>query len=287
MNGINNHQPFFIVGSGRSGNTLLHRILTNKNGIVIPPETYVFGKIFRLHNVYKNMDWEEYVNLMISTFEYHPQFYTFEIDSLYELTLELKKCEHEKRTLSHIISQFYIFYAKKKGLKLKRWGDKTPLNSMYVYRIKQLFPHARFIHMIRDGVDVAYSYVNAGLYEDYTKAAIRWEKSVDFLQKFGRKYPEDYLEVRYEEFVKEPKKNVKEIFNFLDEEFEEEILNKKNNAAHLGDVKHLNHHSNVHNKINDNSIGRGRKNLNKHDLKDIESLLKNTLKNNGYVSRSY
>lgn len=53
LNNNEDYKPFFIIGSGRSGNTLLRRILTKKNGIVIPPETYVLGKVIRLHKAHK------------------------------------------------------------------------------------------------------------------------------------------------------------------------------------------------------------------------------------------
>jgi hypothetical protein len=250
--------PFFIVGSGRSGNTLLRRILNTHDGIVIPPETYVLGEIFRLHNLHKSVKWEQYVNIILSTFEYHDQFFTFEIESLRELALELKQFKPSERSLALILDKFYHFYAEIKGEELERWGDKTPINAAYVYRLKKSFSNAQFIHIVRDGVDVAYSYVNANLYEDYETAALRWKKSVNFLKKFGKKFPESYLEVTYEQLVRAPENTTKEVCTFLDIAFRQEMISSDKEASKLGDVRYLDHHNNVFNKINTDSIGKGR-----------------------------
>lgn len=277
--------PFFIVGSGRSGNTLLRRIINSKNGIVIPPETYVLGKIIgQLHNAHKNMEWEEYVNLIVSTFEYHRRFYTFEIDSLSELALKLKDTEEEKRSLAYIIDQFYIFYAHKLGRNMDRWGDKTPANSIHVYQIKKLFPKAQFIHIIRDGVDVVNSYVNAGIYDEHATAALRWKGSIEFLRKFGQKNSDSYFEIKYEELVTNPEIATRNICGFLGITFDPQMLSSKDNSLGLGDVDHHHHHTNVRNDINMKSIGKGRKELSEKILNDIKKEINPLLIKLGYES---
>lgn len=281
LNNNENYEPFFIVGCGRSGNTLLRRIMTTKTGVVIPPETYVLGKIIRLHKAYKNLKWYNYVNLVISTIEYHNQFYTFEINSLKELALELKDLSKDKRSLAHILNRFYCFYAEKKGLEIKYWGDKTPMNAMSVYEIKEVFPNAKFVHLIRDGIDVSYSYMNSGLME-YTAAALKWKRVVKFVQNFGKKNPENYLEIRYEGLVTKPDEIVRRVCGFLDIEYNEKMLYIENDANDLGDVKYLSHHKNVHNKISSKSIGKGKRNLTPTELKKLKPLINGLYKKLGY-----
>ncbi|TYP95628.1 Sulfotransferase family protein [Fodinibius salinus] len=264
--------PFFIVGSGRSGNTLLRRILVSQEGIVIPPESYVLGKITQLHAVHKNLAWDEYVNLILSTFEYHPEFYTFEIETLADLALELKALESDEQSLAKVINQFYEFYARKKGIPLIRWGDKTPLNAMYVYELKKMFPKAQFVHIIRDGIDVVNSYVKAGLYEDLDMAALRWKQSVKYLQKFGNKYPKDYYELTYESMVSNPEQTVERVCHFLGIDFMSEKIAKFNQQGDLGDTKYHAHHKKVHKPINTDSIGKGRKELQESELEKVKYL---------------
>lgn len=196
-------------------------------------------------------------------------FYTFEIDSLKKLALELKELPKHKRSLAYLLNRFYFFYAEKQDLDIKRWGDKTPLNSMSVFQIKKVFQEAQFVHIIRNGVDVSYSYMNSGL-KDYTTAALRWKGTVKFLQKFGRKFPEQYYELKYEELVTNPEKNVKNICAFLNIEFDPTMLAMNKNAGELGDVKYLSHHKNVYNEINDDSIGKGKRNFTEKKLAEVK-----------------
>lgn len=276
------YSPFFIVGSGRSGSTLLRTILGAGEGIVIPPETYVLGKLFRLHGRHKKLDWETYVNLMISTFEYHPQFFTFEIDSLRDLALELKNIEEDKRSLADIVHHFYLFYARKKDMHMLRWGDKTPLNAMYVYRLRRVFPNAQFVHMIRDGVDVVHSYVQAGLYEDYRTAATRWRESVKFLRRFGDQHASSYYEIRYEQLVQEPEETLERLCRFLMIPFAASMMTPHRREQEWGDIKYIDHHANVLNDIATNSIGKGRRALSRKDVNDIKPIINSELVSLGY-----
>ena len=50
------YMPFFIIGSGRSGNTLLRTILETHPEVHIPPETYVIGKVNKPGEFAINMD---------------------------------------------------------------------------------------------------------------------------------------------------------------------------------------------------------------------------------------
>lgn len=153
---------------------------------------------------------------------------------------------------------------------------------MYVYRIKKLFPQAQYIHIIRDGVDVTYSYVNTGLYNNYLTAALRWKGAVNFLQKFGKQNSEQYYEIKYEDLVTKPKAIVQRICTFLDITFEKEMLTTTGNFDKLGDVKYQKHHKNIYNNINENSIGKGRENISKEALVKIAPVLNKTLDNFGY-----
>jgi len=58
--------PFFIIGSGRSGNTLLRRVLFNHSKLHIPPETLVLGHVIKLFNIHRNMAWKDIVYLIFS-----------------------------------------------------------------------------------------------------------------------------------------------------------------------------------------------------------------------------
>jgi len=195
LNRKENYNPFFIIGSGRSGNTLLRRILHANEHLFIPPETYVLGKIIKLFRQNKNLSWRNLVYLILSHFEFHKEFDTFNI-SLRPLAERLIRLPKEKRSLAYIINSFYQFYAEEKDLSGKRWGDKTPVNTFHLERIYSVFPDAQFIHIIRDGCDVVWSYFEKGIYNSIELAAKRWLISIKLSKNFGAKHPQQYFELK-------------------------------------------------------------------------------------------
>ena len=274
--------PFFIIGSGRSGNTLLRAILAKHPAVVIPPESYVLGQIVRTYRVLSFLPWPELSRIVISKFEDHPQFFTWEI-SLQEFYERIVKFDIRKQNLSTLLNAFYMYYAEKKKPSAIRWGDKTPLNTFHLQRIRKVFPEAKFVHIIRDGRDVVSSYLKAGIYQKAEDAAKRWLSSIRLAQRFARQVGEDrYLEIRYEQLVKDPETSVKKVCRFIDLEYRDEMLRFYENIEALGDTK-LKHHENLHNPINQESVGKWRANLNESQKLVIERMLKKELVRLGYM----
>ena len=73
---------------------------------------------------------------------------------------------------------FFEAYAERQGK--PRWGDKTPAYMLSVTRIGRALPEARFIHLIRDGRDVALSQTARAINEQPPPAeqAARWVKRI-------------------------------------------------------------------------------------------------------------
>ncbi len=98
--------------------------------------------------------------------------------------------------------------------------DKHPGYSMYVEDMNKLLPNARFIHIIRDGRDVAISMMAARRQIGYGTAnlpdsAAAWKKYVLSAQK-ARQYPERFLEVSYEDLSSAGAETLAVVFDFCD-----------------------------------------------------------------------
>lgn len=96
--------------------------------------------------------------------------------------------------------------------------DKHPGYSLYTEDINKLLPHARFIHMIRDGRDVAVSMVAARKNMGFGSrtildAAATWKKHIQ-AAKQAKQYPDRYLEVRYEDLLTAGVDVLKTVFEF-------------------------------------------------------------------------
>jgi len=282
IKGRERYRPFFIVGSGRSGNTLLRRILNDHSEIIIPPETYVLGAAISRFKRYRAMSWPDLVEYVLAAFEFYPEFETFGI-SLRPLVQKLKGTKKEKRNLALILNSFYMYYAEQTGKACRRWGDKTPLNTFALEAIYSVFPDARFIHIIRDGCDVVASYVKAGIYQSVEEAAKRWIRSIKTVNSFQVKYPDAVLNIRYEQLVTEPQQTLRTVCQFIGIDFQPQMLNEKNkNRAKLGDVEMRAHHSNVLKPISTSNIGRGRATLSVAQKEAIQLIIGEQLRILGY-----
>lgn len=267
----NSISPFFIIGSGRSGNTLLRRLLNNHTQLFIPPETFVLGSVINTFQIFRGARWEEIVTLVYDKFEMHPEFETFGIDSLKELKKEMIQLPEKKKSLDNLLNSFYLFYAKQHGINKEKWGDKTPLNVFSLKKIEKVFPNGKYIHIIRNPYDSIYSYVNAKIYDNYQDAALRWVNAVKLSKRFGEDRNE-YLEIFYEDLVSKPEREIKKICSFLNIVFEEKMFSE--NKEFLGDINLRPHHANVLKSINTNSIGKGLKKLSNQEKEIIDNILR-------------
>ncbi|MFQ5517856.1 MAG: sulfotransferase [Acidimicrobiia bacterium] len=282
MHRSENVGPVFLVGSGRSGNTLLRRMLQASPQLHIPPETYVLGTAISLFRRSQNLPWPHLVRLILAQFEFHPDFGDFGV-SLRPLVNRLTEVPHSRRSLAVILDGFYRYHGEQTGAEFQRWGDKTPLNAYSLHRIHAVFPDGRYVHLLRDGVDVVHSYVASGLMGDAAAAADRWVTSVEAVQVFARRHPMACHEVRYEELVAEPAAVVERVCGFLGVEFDAGFVDQRDHVADMGDVQRYEYHSAVARPVNTSAVGRGRRSLAPGDLTRVAGRLAPLLSRCGYL----
>ncbi|HRH39567.1 MAG TPA: sulfotransferase, partial [Flavobacteriales bacterium] len=98
--------------------------------------------------------------------------------------------------------------------------DKHPGYCFHLPLIERLLPGARFIHIVRDGRDVAVSMMSARVRlgfgaDNIADCAREWTSSVVLAQRFGGSIgPRRYLELRYEEATRDTAKHLARIFDF-------------------------------------------------------------------------
>ena len=273
--------PFFIIGSGRSGNTLLRSILSGNSDISIPPESYRIPFAIKKFHIFNNRDWEDIVSQVLKEFEDCKEFYTWEID-ITDAQKRLENIADSKRTLSNIFDELFCTYTEKHSPGSKIWGDKTPMNTLYLDWIGTVFPRSKFIHIIRDGRDVASSYLKMERYDTILEAANRWINSIESAQSFGSKIKENYMEIRYEELVTKPEDVIKYTCDFLDIDYDSKMLDHTKQVKKLGDTD-KEHHSNLSKPISSDSVGKWRNNLSESDQESITKLLHKHLQRLGYA----
>jgi hypothetical protein len=95
------------------------------------------------------------------------------------------------------------------------WGDKTPVNLTMIPELATTFPEARFIHIVRDVRDCCLSAQRAwGRHP--LRTAQQWAERVPAARKAGEMLgPERYCEVRYEDVLRDPRRELERLFGFL------------------------------------------------------------------------
>jgi hypothetical protein len=137
-----------------------------------------------------------------------------------------------RSTLARAIEAAYLANADVHG-KL-RWGDKTPIHVRSIPLLASLWPDARFVHVIRDGRDVALSYLSLPWGPSTIWAAARkWTRDVSAGIRDGQPLGTSrYLEVRYEDLVADPRSAMERICAVAALPFNASMLDPSRRADH-------------------------------------------------------
>lgn len=221
----------FIVGCPRSGTTLFRHVVDAHQQIAITPEAHWIPLWFEER---RGLAAEGVVTSeLIDHFLEHPKFVHFGIATQDLLRLMVR--EHPMPYAS-LITGIFDLYGKARGKALV--GNKTPDSVRSIRTLHTLWPEARFIHLIRDGRDVALSFMNwskvlqkkPGNFSTWREdpvstAALWWELNV----RCGRRAsewldPKLYYELRYESLIADPAKECSAVCEFLDLPYDEAML---------------------------------------------------------------
>ncbi|HEV3471789.1 MAG TPA: sulfotransferase [Actinomycetota bacterium] len=206
--------PFFIVGSARSGTTLLRLMLNAHPDVAVPPESRFIVEL-----------WAGSVTVEVAAFlrslDAHPRFETWDLP-ISAVRDELG--DRSQVSYADAISAAFGAYARVHGK--NRWGDKTPRYVEHIPLLAKLWSNARFIHLIRDGRDVALSYADVPFGpKTVGRAARLWARRVKAGCDAGRALPKGlYLEVNYEDLVDDAEGEIKDICDFLELDFDPGML---------------------------------------------------------------
>ena len=237
----------FLVGTGRCGSTMLRKLLREHPLVYIPKETHW---IPLLHDRYgcRELDWTGFRDAVGSVYMAKGKTPLARILKEEQLTgdeLDRLMEPLAPRPAAGWTREIYERIATRHGA--TRFGDKTPDYGHCMALLLELFPGSRFVHIARDGRDVALSMrevlsfryqVAWGVNDWPTLAwnqayAARREQAEGTLplesfyelwrsrllrtrDESTRLPPDAYLEVRYETLLSEPAETLDRIGRFLD-----------------------------------------------------------------------
>ena len=217
----------FVGGCERSGTTLVQRVLCAHSRVAGGPDLVFTGRIAELFDRMRGDYPEEYAARLARHYDE----------------------EELRRAFQRLLGGFLEKQAESDPAALYV-SEKTPSNIFAARSLLELFPDARFLHVVRDGRDVLASHRDvarrlrqrqrsAGRRFGPRAVCGRWNRAVDVhFQLTGRaELAGRYHLVRYEELVSAPRRVVGELFAFLGLELEDRTLTPESvSAAESGTV---------------------------------------------------
>jgi hypothetical protein len=216
-----NGSPFFIVGAGRSGTTLLRLILAGHSRLHVCPETWFIADLVARLPLRRPLAEHEVADAI----EIITSHYRWPDLGLAPQDLRAALEPAVLPTLRTVVDAVYSCLARQAGK--PRLGDKTPTYVRILPALAALYPEAQFIHVLRDGRDVAISYIDAGWPQRcYEGSQFEWIAAVRAARRFARTAPAGtWCEVRYEDLATESEAAIRRICAFLGEKFEPAMMN--------------------------------------------------------------
>jgi Sulfotransferase family len=218
----------FVVGASRSGTTLLRLMLDAHPDLAIPSETRLIPEIARICAA-SSQPREDFVAAICST----PTWRDLHID---RSTLEERIDCLVQFDVGDALREMYRLYAERQG-KL-RWGDKTPHYITSMQLIQELLPEARFIHLVRDGRDVALSIRDLWFGPDSVEEAASWWVSMLRAASEQSRNLASYLVIRYEDLILDTEATLRRVCHFLSLPWNDSMLGyhmtSKQRLAELG-----------------------------------------------------
>jgi hypothetical protein len=216
--------PLIVLGVGRSGTTLLRVMLDRSSQIAIPYESFFVTPLAHRHGARPKLD--DFLDDL-------GRFY-----QLYEWGIapeDVRPRLREGMTTGDAIAAVFDVYAEHEGK--PRWGDKTPLYMQHLPLLERLFPDALWVHLVRDGRDAALSFLELpegfsgktwALPRTAAQFAARWRTEIAAARRLGRHAGGRYLELRYEDLVVEPERELRRVCEHASLPWEPAILEHVN-----------------------------------------------------------
>jgi LPS sulfotransferase NodH len=212
----------FLVGCPRSGTTLLQSLLASHPEIISFPESHFFRKL-----ISKRALWHRIFQIASPVAKSH--FHEF----LHQIGHEEMKSYLPNNAI--FLSQYtQAFVSVLDELTRQQnksfWLEKTPGHLRYVDYIENMVPHSKFIHIVRNGIDVVASLYDVthrypqiwGKPYDIDKCIQDWTRAIRQTSSHSHKL--NHFVVRYEKLVENPHDILGELCDFIGTDFNEKML---------------------------------------------------------------
>ncbi len=191
---------FFLVGCPRSGTTLLQAMMNRHSNLLIPPESKIFSAF---HNA---PSWIRRKTIR-------------RINSDMGLELDFRFAMPTANTVA-TVDELHRQFAIRTGRRgVSHFGDKTPEHTSRISTIRDVFPNAPIIAIVREGYAVSESLTCVPwLRCDFRGAGVIWRHYMEYISNAIDHGVSNFHIVRYEDLVREPIRVLTNVFQSIEVE---------------------------------------------------------------------
>jgi hypothetical protein len=229
------NKPIFVVGSPRSGTSILTWCLGHHPNLFPVPESNWMGNFtVNVAIAYGIGAARHYYSILSAMDIPDDELFAAFGRSINDLILRHRTDLERKRYANRIelkLEPRWIEAASTAAGPKTRWVDGTPEYSFHIHGLQKLFPHALFIHLVRDVRAVVQSMVNfhratgIHLVANEEEAYQYWIRTVSACLMAERAYgPNVVHRTRYADLIHSPESTMRSLLNFLEEPYTPKCL---------------------------------------------------------------
>lgn len=206
----------FVGGVPRSGTTLMRAMLDAHPHVRCGEETRVIPRLLAMHSTWSRSARER---------------------------MRLDEAGVTDEVLDAAIRAFLLEVIVGHGEPAPRLCNKDPFTLKSLDYLSRLFPHAKFVLMLRDGRATVHSMISRRVtitgfdLSSYRDCLVKWSRAAESMYEQCREAgPERCMLLRYEQLVLEPQRSMQRLLHFLDLPWDMAVLHHEQLIGKAGGV---------------------------------------------------
>lgn len=280
LSSVRSQAPVFVMGCHRSGTNLLYDTLLSAGGFAVyrgylPIYKMLiprYGELSKLSSRKKILD----------VFLRSKGFRRSGLETAFVRDKVLNECHNGGDFIRITMDEIT------RRQQATRWAFYDPDAVLQIPVIKAEIPEAIFVHILRDGRDIALSLRKMGGFRPFPwhrrqlgllETGLYWEWMVRRGRSYGSQIPADYIEIHYEELVTEPYRVLKKLGTFIDHDLDYRRIQqaglgrvRESNSSFLEDPE----------EVQGNPVNRWKEMLTPDEIAQLEATIGDTLREFGY-----
>ena len=213
-------EPIFVGGHVRSGTTWVYDLLTSHELVAGVFESWLFSPLHGVGGVFAPEQWDRALASRMETSTGRP-FGLRQMVSREEVAGDVRHLVEE--WMARVLEPQHRFLV-----------EKTPPHLLGMAMISEVFPRAKFVHVIRDGRDVAVSLRaaarswNPGFRSMQGRLAYTpargWRQTVSAISSAGSTLGDRYIEITYEALTTDAPGSLKRLLTFCEIPHDDHVI---------------------------------------------------------------